>query len=304
MYKVTPEELKVLVAELYERIRIEGHRYVYGIPRGGSQVALALYDYSKMQGHKLDILNEIYFKNINEVAIIDDLVDSGRTLQPYIDMGYRTYVLYTKKKHSVGCGYSAASIIEPGVWIQFPWETSTSEENLVTRMLEYIGEDPSREGLRETPKRVLKAWEHWFSGYKKNPADIMKVFHDDTSQEMVMLKDIQMYSTCEHHLAPFIGKAHIAYVPNGKILGASKLARLLDIYARRLQIQERIAQQVVDALEEHLQPLGAACYIEAQHLCISSRGVEKQGSTFVTSALSGCFQTNPAARAELFAMIK
>jgi len=304
MYKVTPEELKVLVAEMYECVKLRGHRYIYGIPRGGTQVALALYEYSKDQSHQLEIIGDLYFKNIEQVAVIDDLIDSGQTAKSFIDKRYCVYALYTKQHHSVGCKWHAMCRIDPGVWIQFPWETSTSEENLVTRMLEYIGEDPSREGLRETPKRVLKAWEHWFSGYKKNPADIMKVFYDDTSQEMVMLKDIQLYSTCEHHLAPFIGKAHIAYVPNGKILGASKLARLLDIYARRLQIQERIAQQVVDTLEEHLQPVGAACYIEAQHLCISSRGVEKQGSTFVTSALSGCFQNNPAARAEFFSMIK
>jgi GTP cyclohydrolase IA len=172
----------------------------------------------------------------------------------------------------------------------------------IVDILKMIGEDPTRDGLRETPARVEKSWKHLFAGYKKNPADVLKEF-ESSYDEMVVLKNIEMYSVCEHHMQPFFGHAHVAYLPNEKVVGISKLARVLEIYSRRLQIQERICQQVTDALMEHLNPKGAACVIEAKHFCMMCRGVEKQNSTMMTSSLKGAFR-EPAVRAEFFSLIK
>ena len=181
----------------------------------------------------------------------------------------------------------------------------TIAEYTVTSQLECLGEDPSREGLRDTPKRVVRSWDELYSGYTKDPKDILTTFTDvEEYSQIVLLKDIELFSMCEHHILPFFGKAHIAYLPNGRVLGISKLARLLDIYARRLQIQERIGQQVTKALMEHLQPEGAACVIEAVHMCMRMRGVSKQGSTMVTSSVEGCFLKDASIRSELMSLIK
>lgn len=177
----------------------------------------------------------------------------------------------------------------------------------VKTILEYIGEDPNREGLLETPERFLKAWtNHWGAGYAKEPSGVMKVFKDGASgyDEMVIVKDIKIYSHCEHHIAPIVGVCHIAYIPNGTIIGLSKLARLADVFARRLQVQERLTTQIADALMKELEPLGVAVVIDAEHLCMSSRGVEKQGSTTITSKLTGCFRDEPETRAEFMRLIK
>ena len=174
-------------------------------------------------------------------------------------------------------------------------------------LLEYIGEDPNREGLLDTPERVVKAWENfWGAGYKQEPQSVMKVFSDggEDYNEMVIVKDIDIYSHCEHHLAPIIGKAHIAYIPNGKILGLSKLARVADVYARRLQVQERLTTQIADALMSELNPMGVGVVIEAEHLCMSSRGVQKQGSLTTTSAMRGVFLANSAVREEFLKLIE
>jgi GTP cyclohydrolase I len=179
-------------------------------------------------------------------------------------------------------------------------------KDCIIRCLEYIGEDPTREGLIETPSRVIRSWEELFSGYKQNPDDVFKKFDGDGVGGLVYLKDIEFYSTCEHHMLPFWGTAMIAYIPNGKVIGVSKLARLLDIFARRLQIQERIGEQVTDALMRHLNPIGAACLLEAKHFCISSRGVRKQHSVMGYSSMKGVFlektDAGIAARAELMSL--
>jgi len=178
-------------------------------------------------------------------------------------------------------------------------------EALIYQVLQQIGEDPGREGLIKTPERVVRSWDELYCGYHEDPKDLLTTFHTDGSDQMVLLKNIEMYSMCEHHMLPFIGKAHIAYIPkNGVVIGISKLARLLEIYTRRLQIQERICKQVTDALMEHLNPLGAACIIEAQHLCMQMRGVGKQNSIMTTSSLQGVFLSKPEAREELMMHIK
>lgn len=177
-------------------------------------------------------------------------------------------------------------------------------ENAVVNLLLSIGENPAREGLVDTPRRVAKSYLKLFEGYGQKPEDLLTVFGADGYDQMVLLKDIEFYSTCEHHMIPFFGKAHVAYIPGEHIVGISKLARLVDMYARRLQIQERICDQVTEALMEHLKPRGAACLIEASHLCMRARGVEKQSSVMVTSSLKGIFLTDQSARAELMTLMK
>jgi len=181
--------------------------------------------------------------------------------------------------------------------------TAVTEE-LIKQILQHIGEDPNREGLLDTPKRVVNSWWELYSGYGKDPKDLLTVFEAGTYNQIVLLKNVELYSMCEHHILPFIGKAHIAYLPDTKVIGISKLARLLDIYARRLQIQERIGEQVTNALMDFLQPRGAACIIEAQHLCMQMRGVSKQNSVMVTSSMRGVFADDLNARQELMQLIK
>ena len=177
-------------------------------------------------------------------------------------------------------------------------------EKSLQRCLSFIGEDVTREGLIDTPKRILNSWRDLFSGYSQNVNNIMTTFKDDVCNEMVILKDIELYSTCEHHMLPFFGKCHIAYIPNGKILGVSKLARLMEIYARRMQIQERIVKQITLALDFYLNPLGSACIIEAQHFCMTSRGVQKENSKMLTSSLTGVFKDDIEVRQEFLSLIK
>jgi len=163
-------------------------------------------------------------------------------------------------------------------------------ESKIRDLIKYIGDNPDREGLKETPKRVAKSYKELFSGYQQDPAEIMKTFKDGSCNEMVILKDIEFYSMCEHHMLPFFGKVSIAYIPNGKVLGVSKLARLVEIYARRLQIQEKFVSQIADALVEHLNPKGVLVIAEAKHLCMLMRGIKKHNSKMVTSAIRGVFE--------------
>jgi len=175
----------------------------------------------------------------------------------------------------------------------------------IRNMLEMIGEDPDREGLKDTPDRIFKSWDELYAGYHEDPADLLTTFNEtDEYDQIVLLKDVELFSMCEHHMLPFFGKAHVAYIPNGPAIGVSKLARLVDIYARRLQIQERVGQQVTKALMDYLQPKGAACIIEAVHMCMRMRGCSKQGSTMVTSSVKGAFYDKPEARQELMDLTK
>ncbi|MBS0011239.1 MAG: GTP cyclohydrolase I FolE, partial [Bacteroidales bacterium] len=167
-----------------------------------------------------------------------------------------------------------------------------------------LGEDPEREGLENTPVRVAKAMQFLMQGYNHNPAEIIKsaMFKEDYKQ-MVIVKDIELYSMCEHHMLPFFGKAHVAYIPNGYITGLSKLARVTDAFARRMQVQERLTMQIRDCIQETLQPLGVAVVIEAQHMCMQIRGVQKQHSVTTTSAFTGCFLKNLQTREEFIHLI-
>ncbi|MEY2986928.1 MAG: cyclohydrolase FolE [Pseudomonadota bacterium] len=174
----------------------------------------------------------------------------------------------------------------------------------VRTLLRYMGEDPEREGLLETPDRVCRAWVEMTEGYRLNPEKVLSTTFEGSSDEMVVLKDIEFTSCCEHHLLTFSGKAHVAYLPsNGRIVGLSKLARIVDVFAKRLQVQERMTQQIADAIKTHLQPHGVAVVIEGQHSCMCVRGVRKQGASMVTSSLQGVFRDNASTRAEFMSLI-
>jgi GTP cyclohydrolase IA len=178
-------------------------------------------------------------------------------------------------------------------------------ERLVRDLLKEIGEDPSREGLDRTPARVAKAYQYLTSGYQQDARDVLnEALFTEEYDEMVVVKDIDFYSLCEHHMLPFFGKCHIAYMPSRKIVGLSKMPRLVEMFSRRLQVQERLTTQIAQTLDEVLRPRGVAVVIEALHMCMLMRGVEKQNSKAVTSAMLGAFRDNPETRAEFMELIK
>lgn len=177
-------------------------------------------------------------------------------------------------------------------------------EGIVRNFIDRIGEDPDRQGLQKTPDRVARAWDVFTSGYRVDMAKLLnEAIFDEPCDEMVVVRDIELYSMCEHHLLPFFGRCHIAYTPRDKVIGLSKLARLVDVFARRLQIQERLTTQIAACLQDCLNPRGVGVVIEAQHLCMMMRGVEKQNSFAVTSALLGDFKTDPKSRGEFLDLI-
>jgi GTP cyclohydrolase I len=177
-------------------------------------------------------------------------------------------------------------------------------EEAVHMILEAIGEDPEREGLQNTPKRVARMYSEIFAGMNSNPREFLKVSFTEFHDELVLVKDIPLYSMCEHHLLPFYGKAHVAYIPRGgKVVGISKLTRVAEAYALRPQLQERLTSQIADCINESLKPFGVAVVIEAEHMCMTMRGVRKPGASTVTSAVRGIFETRPETRAEVFSLI-
>jgi len=176
-------------------------------------------------------------------------------------------------------------------------------ERAIRELLIAIGENPDREGLIKTPNRVARAYAELVAGLQDDPKRHLKTVFAEEYDEVVLLRDIEFHSLCEHHLLPFTGVAHVAYLPRGKVVGLSKLARLVEGFARRPQVQERLTVQIADALMEELNPVGAACVIEASHTCMTIRGAKKRGSTMVTSALRGIFKENPSSRAEMLALI-
>jgi len=166
----------------------------------------------------------------------------------------------------------------------------TTKESHIKNLLISIGEDPDREGLKDTPKRVVKSWETLFGGYKQNPKDILNTTFNEDYKSMIICDNIDFYSTCEHHLLPFYGKCHIGYIPHKKIIGLSKMPRLVEVFSRRLQVQERLTEQIANSLMKFLDPLGVGVIIQAKHFCMMSRGVQKQNSSMITSSVRGIFQ--------------
>jgi GTP cyclohydrolase I len=197
-----------------------------------------------------------------------------------------------RASHANGNGHKALSL------------TDASVQQIYTELLKRIGEDPKRDGLLSTPKRMEKSMAFLTHGYTQSIDEVLHgALFDVDYDEMVMVKDIEFYSLCEHHLLPFFGKAHIAYVPHGKVVGLSKLPRIVDVFARRLQVQERMTQQIAEAIEEAIHPQGVGVVIEAQHLCMMMRGVEKQSSSTVTSSMRGVFKSQLQTRNEFLSLV-
>ena len=177
-------------------------------------------------------------------------------------------------------------------------------ENAVKSMMLHVGEDPAREGLLETPSRVRKAYEFIYGGYKEDPKEILSsALFTSSNDEMVLIKDIEFYSTCEHHLLPIIGQVHVAYIPDGKVVGLSKIPRVVNVFARRMQIQEQLTEQIADAIMDAIAPKGVAVVVQARHMCMEMRGVEKINSTTTSSALRGLFKKDEKTRSEFFSLI-
>jgi GTP cyclohydrolase I len=271
---------------------------IYGVPRGGIPVAYAIaHAIQRTDGHAT-----VVGKAEDADDIVDDLIDSGETARRY----QREYpnkpfhVLFDKRNRTTA----------DAPWYVFPWECSTegtdeSFTNNVTRLLQYVGENPRRGGLLETPARVAKAWKFWCSGYEQKPEDVLKLFEDggEKHDQMITVKDFPIYSHCEHHLAAIFGTCTISYIPNGKIVGLSKLPRLAAVFSRRLQVQERMTDQIADAFFDIVEPLGVGVVIKARHMCMESRGVCQQGHHTITTALRGVIKDQPLARAEFMRMV-
>jgi GTP cyclohydrolase I len=264
---------------------------LYGIPRGGIPAAFAVAGKLASEGMDVAVIDN----PASADWIIDDIYDSGRTEKRWCarfpDKPFM--VLFDKREK------------QWQHWLVMPWEVGeagndASANDIVTRLLEFIGDDPSREGLEETPARVLKAWTEWSTGYGIDPASVLKTFTDgaDGVDEWVVVHNIPVVSKCEHHLADIIGVAHVGYIPNGRIVGLSKLARLVDVFGRRLQVQERLTNQIANALVEHLRPKAVGVIVRASHACMSTRGVNIHGSLTTTSAMRGAALDKPETRAE------
>lgn len=283
-----------IVADYIVKMKLPNTR-LFGVPRGGVHAAMLVMLALQERQAKFTITDNV----MNCDIIIDDLIDSGATCDHFAK-------LYPDIPF-IGLWEKAGN-----EWVVFPWErTHLPEpeeglENNITRILQYVGEDATREGLLETPRRVAKAWGHWTGGYNVDISALLKTFEDGSENydQMVIVKDIPIYSKCEHHLADIFGTATIAYIPNGKVVGLSKLSRLADAFARRLQVQERLTCQIADAIDEHLNPLGVGVLIRARHMCMESRGICQQGHHTITSALRGVLRDDPEARAEFLGLAR
>jgi len=267
---------------------------LYGVPSGGVPAAYLVQKALFIQNASM---SEIVDDPQDCTVIIDDVIDSGRTRDSFRAKfpGKPFHVLFEKK---------------PGDdWLSFPWDETSplaSAWDIPIRLIEFVGEDITRAGLKDTPNRFLKAWLHWTSGYKQDPEKILTVFQQEGEvyDEMVFQGSIPVWSTCEHHLSPFFGLAHIAYIPGQKIVGLSKIARLVEVFACRLQIQERLTAQIADCMHKTLNPQGVGVVLQCRHSCMESRGIERMGTITTTSALRGAIKEEPDARSEFLAFVR
>ena len=287
---ITWQEFYRLIQDMARKLETLNPVGVYGVPQGGVPVAMAL---SKEAG--LPHVSE----PLPGVLVVDDIIDSGKTYEQYKNSSFQALV-------SKNRNHDALAVMSTPVrqWVKFPWEKEAAPEDAVIRLLQHIGEDPKREGLLDTPKRVLKALKEMTVGYSQTADEVLSTMFEDRCDELVILKDISFVSMCEHHMLPFSGVAHVGYLPGDKVVGLSKLARLTEMYARRLQVQERMTQQIAGALMDNLDARGAAVVVEAHHSCMSCRGVKQQNTTMVTSSILGAIRLNPDLRAEFLSLCK
>jgi GTP cyclohydrolase I len=292
-------EARRIARTIYQQCKRGDKVRIYGVPRGGIPAAYAVA--AGFNQESTSYTAQVVSDPAIATVFMDDIIDSGRTMGRYIEKyGKPFYALVDKLKNP------------DEFWHEFPWERRESGENAdtfndnVVRMLQAIGEDPDREGLLETPGRVVKAWKEWFGGYGQDPGKLFKAFADGAERtvndEMVIVSNIPVYSHCEHHLAAIFGHAHVAYIPNGKIIGLSKVARVVKCFAQRLQVQERLTNQIADSFMEHLAPKGVGVILKCRHFCMESRGVNIPGTVTTTSALRGQVLLNHDTRQEFLTL--
>ena len=288
--KATYEEVDIFLTKIvrggYEPLALPIR--VFGVPKNGLVLAQRL---------KISYPSEvrIVYKPTDADILLDDVLASGQTMKHFTDLNpeAEVRVMFDKRKPEIAAlGY-----------IRFPWEDYKKDtENIVVQTIEMIGDDPKRPGLVETPDRVVRSWKELYSGYQiKNPGKILeKLFQaPGSSDEMIIVKNIKVFSTCEHHLIPFFGQASVGYIPSDDwVVGASKIPRLVDVYARRLQIQERLTHEIGSTFWEYVKPKGFGIVMECQHLCMKSRGVNEPNSSLITSAMHGIFRKDSAVRTE------
>lgn len=271
----------------------------YGVPQGGVPVA-SLTGLPLACPHFDPTPENLRGAHGDSLLVVDDLVDSGRTLAPYAAAGLAVDALF-RKPHSPPT--LAPHAEEVAGWVSFPWERGTGPEDAVVRLLEWIGENPRREGLLDTPKRVVKAFREMTAGLHQQPSDVLGTVFNENSDQMVVVRGIRFSSMCEHHLLPFTGTAAVGYVPDGRVIGLSKIPRLVEVYGRRPQVQERMTNQIAQALMQHLRPQGVGVVVKAHHSCMGCRGVRQPDAEMVTSCLLGCMKDDPSARNELLELM-
>lgn len=275
---------------------------LYGIPTGGCLAAQVLQTIMLRNGFFVPIVDS---PNVEDCLVVDDLVDSGRTIERYLASGRSVVVLC--RKSVTPASTVARLLVEPPIldgWIQFPWEHDSGPTDAVVRLLSFVGEDPNRDGLLNTPTRVVKALREMTAGYQDDPKQILSTTFEQVFDEMIVLKGIRFHSLCEHHLLPFSGTATVGYLPSDRVVGISKLARLVECFSKRLQIQERLTDQISGAIMEHLAARGAGVVIRAKHHCMGCRGVKQPDTDMVTSSMLGFFRTDAQARAEFFSLAR
>lgn len=260
--------------------KIDWSKYesIFPVIRGGVYPAIELRELSGLP---------IVWEPSENSLVVDEICDSGATLKRFQDEGFDTAVLHFKGRCESPTYYAE----ENDRWIVYPWESSKDIEATVRRQIEYIGDNPVRSGIEETPKRVVKSWQELYAGYHQDPKEILskrfEVERKESDKSPVILRDIEFYSTCEHHMLPFYGSITVGYIPKNEVVGISKLARLVECFSRRLQIQERMCEQIADAIQDELKPLGVYVRAKAKHLCMVARGVKKQSAVMDSIAVRG-----------------
>jgi len=293
VYKMTWEEVDSRIEEMVEELEKNWSTspiYIYGIPRGGLWVALLLRERLRVRGLPAELVDYVDL----DVVVVDDVVDSGSTINKYLGSARKILVLVNKQEEDLG-------------WIQFPWEVEVDQnpEENVRRLLQWLGEDVNRDGLKDTPRRVCKAWQEMLAGNKEDPAQYFSAVFDvgATYDQLVVVKGIRFTSMCEHHIMPFVGEVDVGYLPSDKVYGVSKVVRLVQCYARRLQIQERMTSQIADAFMDYGKVKAVGVVVRAKHSCMGCRGVKQPDAEVVTSAIRGDMLTDNSLRQEFLRLI-
>jgi len=285
MRRIEIKEWKELVVKVILKIRNQNYTGVFGVPRGGTPISLVVSDTLKIP---------LLDKPIEGCVVVDDLIDSGRTMSKYKD--YEFIALIDKRLPEW-----------EGQWIEFWYEnTQKDAEDIVTRQIEFMGDNPKRKGVVDTPRRVVKMWKELFRGYDPKQKPTITIFEngeDGITYDNMVVDTGDFYSYCEHHMVPFFGQYWFAYIPDKKIMGISKVARIVDYYSAKLQIQERLVKEILDAIEKEVDPKGLALVMKGEHLCKTMRGVKKKGE-MITSDLRGSFKNEHDCRAEFMRFVK